>query len=98
MINDALDPLWRGTKEDTLPPIPHYNNKVFAIQRKIINQILEVHDYHWVDKNNNLPPLHHQRTDTYRIFLWRLATDHENEAIAILRHHETPQKCTHSIQ
>jgi len=39
MINDALNPFWRGTKYESLPPITHYNNKAFAIRRKITVEV-----------------------------------------------------------
>jgi hypothetical protein len=64
-----------------LPPIPNYNNIVFAVRRKIIRQILQVIDYHWEDLENNIPPVYHQKTHTYRVYAWRQPTDHEIQAI-----------------
>jgi hypothetical protein len=84
MINDALNPEWRGTKVKALPPIPNYNNKVFAILRKIIRQILQVIDYHWEDMENNIPPVYHQQTYTYKVYAWRKPTEHEIQAIVSL--------------
>ena len=66
---------------EALPPIPNYNNIVFATRRKIIRQILQVIDYHWEDLENNLPPVYHQKTHTYRVYAWRQPTDHEIQAI-----------------
>jgi len=67
MINDALDPFWRGTKENALPPIIHYNNKVFATQRKIISKVLGIVDNHWMDLHRNLPTIHVSNTDAHQL-------------------------------
>jgi len=84
MINDALDPFWRGTKEDALPPIHHYNNKVFATRRKIISKILGIVDSHWVDLHKNLPKIHVSNTDAFQLGYWRILSKYEQAVIKAL--------------
>jgi hypothetical protein len=76
-----LDPFWRGTMEDALPPIHHYNHKVFAIRRKIISKILGLVNSHWVDLHRNLPKIHFSNTDAFQLGYWRLLTSHEQTVI-----------------
>jgi len=84
MINDALDPYWRGTNENALPPITHYNNKVFATRRKIISKILGIVDNHWVDLHRNLPTIHVSNTDAYQLGYWRTLSTYEQTVIKTL--------------
>jgi hypothetical protein len=84
MINDALDPFWRGTKENALPPITHYNNKVFAKRRKIISNVLEIVENHWVDLHRNLPTIHVSNTDAHQLGYWRTLSTYEQTVITTL--------------
>jgi len=42
---------------------PRFNHKILAIRRKIISKTLELVNYHWVDKLNNLPKVYCFITD-----------------------------------
>jgi len=84
MINDALDPFWRGTKENALPTITHYNNKVFATRRKIISKVLGIVDNRWVDLHRNLPTIHVSNTDAHQLGYWRTLSTYEQTVMKAL--------------
>jgi hypothetical protein len=71
MINSALDPNWKGYLSRLEEKIPHYDNKVFHIRRKIFTGRMGIVRDYWIDIDRNLPPVHFYKTYTHLIHLWR---------------------------
>ena len=71
MINSALDPHWKGNLSRLEEKIPHYDNKVFHIRRKIVTGRMGIVREYWIDIDWNLPPVHFYKTYTHLIHLWR---------------------------
>ena len=71
MINSALDPNWQGNSCNMQEYFPNYDEKVFAIRRKIVNGTMKVLQEYWIDFHWNMPPIHYYKTLTHLIYLWR---------------------------
>ncbi len=71
MINSALDPNWHGNSCNMQEYFPNYDEKVFAIRRKIVTGTMKVLQEHWIDFEWNMPPIHYYKTLTHLIYLWR---------------------------
>ena len=77
MINSALDPNWHGNSCNMQEYFPNYDDKVYAIRRKIVTGTMTVLQEHWIDFKWNMPPIHYYRTLTHLIHLWRTPSHDE---------------------
>jgi hypothetical protein len=77
MINSALDPNWHGNSCNMQEYLPNYDDKVYAIRRKIVTGTMAVLQEHWIDFKWNMPPIHYYKTLTHLIYLWRTPSHDE---------------------